>query len=127
MAEHGSILKNNQNTCNPRFSFTPKTGTVVPKTGVPIYCVGYDRFGSGRIGADRVGPDWIGRDRVRSGWESGRAAGCIFYELLRPGHWPRNLTRSWQRGYRTDSGRRTNKRRRIAMLKQTRWAHLYQL
>ena len=33
MAEHRSILKNNQNTYYPRFSFTPKTGKEV-KTGV---------------------------------------------------------------------------------------------
>jgi len=26
MAEHGPILKNNQNTYHPRFGFTPKTG-----------------------------------------------------------------------------------------------------
>jgi len=33
-AEHGSILENDQNTCNLRFSFTPKTGIELPKTGV---------------------------------------------------------------------------------------------
>ena len=34
MAEHLFILKNNQNTYCPRFSFTPKTGTEVSETGV---------------------------------------------------------------------------------------------
>jgi len=33
-AEHRSTLKNNQNTCYPRFSFTPKTGKAFPKTCV---------------------------------------------------------------------------------------------
>jgi len=33
MAEHGSILKNNQNTY-ARFSFTPNTGIALPKTGI---------------------------------------------------------------------------------------------
>jgi len=34
MAEHRSILKNNQNTFYPRFCFTPKPGTELPETGV---------------------------------------------------------------------------------------------
>ena len=34
MTEHTSIVKNNQNTYYPRFSFTPKTGTQLPETGV---------------------------------------------------------------------------------------------
>ena len=34
MAEHRSILKNNQNTYCPCFSFTPKAGIAFPKTGV---------------------------------------------------------------------------------------------
>jgi len=34
VAEHRSILKNNQSTYHPRFSFIPKTGTVFPKAGV---------------------------------------------------------------------------------------------
>ena len=34
VAEHRSILKNNQNTHYPRFSFTPKRGTKLPETGV---------------------------------------------------------------------------------------------
>jgi len=34
VAEHRSILKNNQNTFNPRFSFTPKAGIAFPKTSV---------------------------------------------------------------------------------------------
>jgi len=34
VAEHKSILKNDQNTYYPRFSFIPKTGTAFPKTGV---------------------------------------------------------------------------------------------
>jgi len=34
VAEHRSILKNNQNTYYPRFSFTPKTVIASPKTGV---------------------------------------------------------------------------------------------
>jgi len=34
VAEHRSTLKNNQNTYEPRFSFTPKTGIAFPKTGV---------------------------------------------------------------------------------------------
>jgi len=38
MAEHGSILKTNQNTFHPRLGFTPKTGTSIPKTGLCFYC-----------------------------------------------------------------------------------------
>jgi len=34
VTEHRSILKNNQNTYYPRFSFTPKTGIEPPETGV---------------------------------------------------------------------------------------------
>ena len=34
VAEHRSILKNNENTHYLRFSFTPKTGIAFPKTGV---------------------------------------------------------------------------------------------
>jgi len=34
VAEHRSILKNDQNKFYPRFSFTPKTGIAFPKTGV---------------------------------------------------------------------------------------------
>jgi len=34
MAEHRAILKYAQNTYYPRFSFTPKTGIELPKTGV---------------------------------------------------------------------------------------------
>jgi len=33
VAEHRSILKNNQNTYYPRFSFTPNIGIAFPKTG----------------------------------------------------------------------------------------------
>ena len=33
VAEHRSILKNNQNTYQSRFSFTPKTGVKLPETG----------------------------------------------------------------------------------------------
>jgi len=36
MAEHRSILKNNQNTYCPRCSFTLKTGTELPEKGVLI-------------------------------------------------------------------------------------------
>jgi len=38
VAEHGSILKNNQNTNHPRFGFIPKTGIAFPKTGF-CFCV----------------------------------------------------------------------------------------
>jgi len=38
MAEHESILKNNQNTCHPRFGFTSKTSIAFPKTGCCFYC-----------------------------------------------------------------------------------------
>jgi len=42
VAEHRSILKNYQNTYNPRFSFTPKTGIAFPKTGVLfLLCRGF--------------------------------------------------------------------------------------
>ena len=34
VAEHVSILKNNQNTYYPRFGFTPKIGITFLKTGV---------------------------------------------------------------------------------------------
>ena len=34
VAEHRLTLKNNQNRYYPRFSFTPKIGTELPKTGV---------------------------------------------------------------------------------------------
>jgi len=34
MVEHKAVLKNNQNTYQPLFGFTPKTGTVYPRTGV---------------------------------------------------------------------------------------------
>jgi len=34
MAEHRLILKNNQNTYQPRFGFTPNTGIAFPKTEV---------------------------------------------------------------------------------------------
>jgi len=34
MAEHGPIIKNNQNKYYPRFSFTSKTDTALHKTGV---------------------------------------------------------------------------------------------
>jgi len=34
MTEHRPILRNKQNTYYPRFSFTPKTGIELPKTGV---------------------------------------------------------------------------------------------
>jgi len=42
MAEHRSILKNNQITHYPRISFTPQTVTALPKTGKPIFllCIG---------------------------------------------------------------------------------------
>jgi len=33
-AENKSILKNNQNTYYPRFSFTPRIGIAFPETGV---------------------------------------------------------------------------------------------
>jgi len=36
MAEHGRILKNNQNTHYPRFSFKRKTGVELPKAGVSV-------------------------------------------------------------------------------------------
>jgi len=39
MAEHRPILKNNQNTYCPRFTFIPKAGIVFPKTGICFYCV----------------------------------------------------------------------------------------
>ena len=39
MAEHSPILKNNQNTCQPRFGFIPKTGIAFPETGFCFYCV----------------------------------------------------------------------------------------
>jgi len=39
MADLSPILKNNQNTYHPRFGFTPKTGTALPKTGFCFYCV----------------------------------------------------------------------------------------
>jgi len=39
MAEHKSILKNNQNTYHPRFDFTPKIGIAFPKTGFCFYCL----------------------------------------------------------------------------------------
>jgi len=38
MAEHRPILKNKQNTLYPLFSFTPKTGIVVPKASDCFYC-----------------------------------------------------------------------------------------
>jgi len=34
MAEHGPILKNNQNTYYPRYSFRPETGMAFPKNGL---------------------------------------------------------------------------------------------
>jgi len=34
VAEYRSVLKTDQNTYNARFSFTPKTGIELPKTGV---------------------------------------------------------------------------------------------
>jgi len=34
VAEHRSMLKTDQSTCYPRFSFTPKTRIELPKTGV---------------------------------------------------------------------------------------------
>jgi len=37
MAEHGPILKNNQNWYKPCFSFTPKTGIELPQTGVSFF------------------------------------------------------------------------------------------
>jgi len=40
MTDHRLILKNDQNTYQPCFGFTPKTGVVFPKTGVRFYCVG---------------------------------------------------------------------------------------
>jgi len=41
MAEHRPILKNNHNAYNSLFSFTPKTGLELPKTGVSfLLCVG---------------------------------------------------------------------------------------
>jgi len=42
MAEHRPILKYNLNTSS-RFSFTPKTGMELPKTGVD-HCVGFKNF-----------------------------------------------------------------------------------
>ena len=39
VAEHRSILKNNQNTNYPRFSFTPKTGIAFPKTSIYFFTV----------------------------------------------------------------------------------------
>jgi len=38
MAEHRSILKNNQNTYHPRSGFTPKAGIASLKTGFCFYC-----------------------------------------------------------------------------------------
>jgi len=37
LAEHRSILRNNQNTY-PRFGFTPKMGLALPETGFCFYC-----------------------------------------------------------------------------------------
>jgi len=34
VADHRSMLKNNQNTYYPRFSFTPTTGMELPETSV---------------------------------------------------------------------------------------------
>ena len=39
MAEHKPILKNNQNTYKPRYSFIPKSGIAFPKTGECFYWV----------------------------------------------------------------------------------------
>ena len=39
MAENMPILKNNQNTCHPRF--TPKTGIAFPTTRFCFYCVAF--------------------------------------------------------------------------------------
>jgi len=44
MAEHKSILKNNQTTLCPRFSVTPKTGIAFPKTGVLFLLWTWARF-----------------------------------------------------------------------------------
>jgi len=38
MAEHRPILKHNQITYYPRFSFTPKTGIELPKTVSVLLC-----------------------------------------------------------------------------------------
>jgi len=40
VAEHTPILKNNQNTYNPHFSFTPSTDIAFPETGV-LFFSGY--------------------------------------------------------------------------------------
>jgi len=50
MVEHGSILKNNQNTYYRRFSITPKTGIAFPKMDVLFYLCGYDCFKGKRSG-----------------------------------------------------------------------------
>ena len=51
MAEHGSILKNDQNTSYPRFIFTPKTGVAFPETGaLLLQCFGQVEFSWVRIG-----------------------------------------------------------------------------
>jgi len=44
MAEHRPILKNNQNTYYPRFSFTPKTGIAFPKKGVSFLLWWYSSY-----------------------------------------------------------------------------------
>jgi len=45
VAEHRSMLKNNQNTyyTRSRFSFMPKTGTAVLKTRLCFYCAGFKK------------------------------------------------------------------------------------
>jgi len=40
VAEHRSMLKNDQNTYYPRFSFTPKTGIAFPETQVLVFLWG---------------------------------------------------------------------------------------
>jgi len=38
VSEPKSLLKTDENTFYPRFSFMPKTGKAFPKTGVCFYC-----------------------------------------------------------------------------------------
>jgi len=58
MAEHRSILKNNQTTYHPRFGFTPKTSIAFPKTRFCFYC---DIFI-----ADNLLPWHVSFDRIMS-------------------------------------------------------------
>jgi len=47
MAEHRPILKNNQNSFDPRFGFTPKTGTAFTKTFVFAVQIFFNFFNFG--------------------------------------------------------------------------------